>query len=104
MATLNMYQASEVRIEDGELRWGQQGCRVCKSRGWQACMNVENNLVIHNCYNCAQVETEEDADRLRERIYLLLEMCDDEGALVKDPSFEAPEEALEDDNFDDVPQ
>ena len=83
MSDHNAYIFRAMRIEDGEIRWGQATCSSCKSRGWFFVIDTDFNqevLDISAC-PCSPVHTDEDLDRLEERLFLIAHFynLEDEG-------------------------
>jgi hypothetical protein len=77
------YVSFALRFEAGEIRWGDPTCRSCKGRGWLFQLDYQNGTqyMAAGACSCAPVETEEDQDRLDERLFMLAHLGDMEGEL-----------------------
>jgi hypothetical protein len=65
---------NEVRVLDGEARWGDEGCSGCKGRGWNLyayeAEEYPGITEVHCswCQKCNNPTTDEDAERIGERL------------------------------------
>lgn len=73
MAEWNPYFADSLRVVGNEIHWGETDCLACNGRGWHMVQEsfVDHEEIDADCCSCSPVHTEEDMDRLKERLFML---------------------------------